>query len=100
VRVAGCQSLWFEASSGSPETIRPVDFFDRPIEICSGSRLKVGANYFLPLDFSAFPLSLGLGDLLPYQDEYSKELRNSCFSPQTLQLPWLTAPLGGSITQW
>jgi len=43
---------------------------------------------------------LGAGDLLPYQDEYSKEFLNSFFSPQALQRPSLTAPLGGSITQW
>jgi len=51
---------------------------------------------------SAAPLApaLGAGDLLPYQDEYSNELRNSFFSPQVLQLPSLTAPFGGSITQW
>ena len=38
---------------------------------------------------SAVPLSppLVAGDLLPYQDEYSNELRNSFFSPQVLQLP-------------
>ncbi len=40
------------------------------------------------------------GDLLPYQDEYSNELRNSLSSPQALQRPLLTAPFGGSITQW
>ena len=53
---------------------------------------------------SAAPLApaapLGAGDLLPYHDEYSNELRNSFFSPQALQRPSLTAPLGGSITQW
>ena len=44
--------------------------------------------------------AFGAGDLLPYHDEYSNELRNSFFSPQALQRPSLTAPLGGSITQW
>ena len=43
---------------------------------------------------------LAVGDLVPYQDEYSNELRNSCSSPQLLQRPMLTAPFGGSITQW
>ncbi len=37
---------------------------------------------------------------MPYHDEYSKELRNSCSSPHDLHLPMLTAPFGGSITQW
>ena len=51
---------------------------------------------------SVAPLApaFGAGDLLPYHDEYSNELRNSFFSPQALQRPSLTAPLGGSITQW
>ena len=40
------------------------------------------------------------GDLFPYQDEYSNEFRNSFSSPQALQRPLLTAPFGGSITQW
>ena len=50
----------------------------------------------------AAPLApaFGAGDLFPYQDEYSNELRNSFFSPQALQRPSLTAPFGGSITQW
>ena len=43
---------------------------------------------------------LAPGDLFPYQDEYSNELRNSFSSPQTLQRPLLTAPFGGSMTQW
>ncbi len=47
-----------------------------------------------------FAPALGDGDLLPYQDEYSKEFLNSFFSPQDLQRPSLTAPFGGSITQW
>ena len=71
----------------------------------------------MPVDGSALPLAsaaplapvapaaplapaFGAGDLLPYQDEYSNELRNSFFSPQALQRPSLTAPFGGSITQW
>ncbi len=83
--------------------IQPVDCFDRRIGTCSdrGSR----PIYFSAAGFSsAFPAGLappfGAGDLLPYHDEYSNELRNSFFSPQVLQLPWLTAPFGGSITQW
>lgn len=47
-----------------------------------------------------FSPALGAGDLLPYQEEYSNELRNSFSSPQALHRPWLTAPFGGSITQW
>jgi hypothetical protein len=40
-----------------------------------------------------------LGDFVPYQEEYSNELRNSWVTPQRLQEPLLTAPFGGSITQ-
>ena len=36
----------------------------------------------------------------PYHDEYSYEFLNSRVSPQTLHLPELTAPFGGSMTQW
>ena len=57
------------------------------------------AGSALTLDAPLAP-AFGAGDLLPYHDEYSNELRNSFFSPQTLQRPSLTAPLGGSITQW
>ena len=69
-----------------------------------------GQGYFLAAGFlselaglaGAAPFwgPLAPGDLFPYQDEYSKELRNSFSSPQTLQRPLLTAPFGGSMTQW
>lgn len=47
-------------------------------------------------DFLAF----AFGDFVPYQDEYSNEFLNSWSTPQSLHLPLLTAPFGGSITQW
>ncbi len=55
----------------------------------------VGAPFWGPLTPPFAP-----GDLFPYQEEYSNELRNSFSSPHVLQRPWLTAPFGGSITQW
>ena len=95
-------------------SIQPLDFCDRLRGTYSDKRMLIGFWGYLP-DFEsltglasaaglapAAPLAppLGAGDLLPYQDEYSNELRNSFFSPQVLQLPSLTAPFGGSITQW
>ena len=100
--------------------IQPVDLFDRLRGTYSDRLLLIGlAGYLAGLESlaglasaaglapaaplaSAAPLAppLSAGDLLPYQEEYSNELRNSFFSPQVLQLPSLTAPFGGSITQW
>lgn len=47
---------------------------------------------------AGFPAAFG--DFVPYQEEYSNEFLNSWAVPQSLHLPLLTAPLGGSITQW
>ena len=58
------------------------------------------AGSALPLAAAPLAPAFGAGDLLPYHEEYSNELRNSFFSPQVLQRPSLTAPFGGSITQW
>ena len=81
----------------------------RLLEICSDSAYLAAS---LPLSAAfaaagaplaaaaAFAAAFGTGDLFPYHEEYSNELRNSFFSPQDLQQPSLTAPLGGSITQW
>jgi len=94
--------------------IQSVDFFDRLRGTYSDRRVLIElAGYLAGLESlaglasaagfaPAAPLAppLSAGDLLPYQDEYSNELRNSFFSPQVLQLPSLTAPFGGSITQW
>jgi len=56
---------------------------------------------YLLADFFAGPAPApAFGDLVPYQEEYSNEFRNSWSMPQSLHLPLLTAPLGGSITQW
>ena len=88
--------------------IQPVDLFDRLRGTYSDRCGLIGLRGY-STDFgslaglvSAADLGppLGPGDLLPYHEEYSNELRNSFFSPQVLQLPWLTAPFGGSITQW
>jgi len=87
--------------------IQSVDFFDQLRGIYSDKRVFIGlADYSPDLESfagfasaagvvpaaplgSAVPLSPPLlaGDLLPYQEEYSNELRNSFFSPQVLQLP-------------
>jgi len=87
--------------------IQLVDFYDQLRGIYSDKRMLIRLKGYLPdleslAGFasvagvlpapplaSAVPLSppLVAGDLLPYQDEYSNELRNSFFSPQVLQLP-------------
>ena len=45
------------------------------------------------------PEPTSCGDLLPYHEEYSNELRNSLVSLQSLQRPILIVPFGGSIDQ-
>ena len=50
-----------------------------------GTASEVG--YLLSADFASFAPPLGAGDLLPYQDEYSNELRNSFSSPHSLHRP-------------
>ena len=51
-------------------------------------------------DIAVRGLTMAFGDFVPYQDEYSNEFLNSWSVPHNLHLPLLTAPFGGSMTQW